>query len=529
MRRNARRAWSGRWTAVLALIVAGVSHAALAQSPGASPTSPAEQVESPRLDRIWYDGRGSLFAASPGVVHRFDDDAEPISWPTDLGSAVGGDGYAGRKALVAFVSADGMIARYRGEAWDAERLELRPGEQARAVAIDGAADVYVLTDRAVHYWAKGRIKPFALPDEAQGKMRAAMVSAGGRMYLTGDDGLVYAFDGRIYDRIIPVGVSEKALRSSWRDCWLSADGHRLWIRAADDRVVELDPRDGASREYILPRPAGDEAADERGPSGDPISGESFASRDRVVTTMGGRVFGFEHDRFVPLATLPPGSIDDIIVAGDRGRVEVLIDGHIVDVALEPEPTAVGGEVSGEKQVQNLEQIWRRDERRRRRGAYTSRGLFVPSIDVRVGPSWTLAPGGAQPATSFALDAGAGVLIAPFEPTDHPTLWLWPQLGYTLDTHPDYGHHGVYLATGVGFGGTLFEAFYTPGLLAGAGRGAAMVGFRHGVSANTLWGAVGVELRHQVQRVGDRTEQDLGLMFNLNLAPIIWLAIVANID
>ena len=30
-----------------------------------------------------------------------------------------------------------------------------------------------------------------------------------------------------------------------------------------------------------------------------------------------------------------------------------------------------------------------------------------------------------------------------------------------------------------------------------------------------------------QRVGDRTEQDIGLMFNLNLAPIIWLAIVGN--
>lgn len=485
--------------------------------------------ETVRLDQIWYDGRGSLYAASASAAHRLEVGRSPISWPNDVGVAVAGDGYAQRRALVVFVSADGMLTRYRGEAWDAERLVLAPGERVRAVAIDGDADVYVVTDRALHVWAKGRIEPYTLPDDAQGRMREVVVSAGGRAYLVGDEARVLAFDGKIFDRVIPAGSSETALAATWRHAWLSTDGHRLWVRAGDDRVLTVDTRDGATREYTLPRPS--LLADQHAPAagqGGPISGVSFASRDQVITVMNGRAFALERDRFVPLAELPPGEITDLVVEADRGQAVALVDGRPVAFSSEPEPTAAASEANTEEQRQNLERIWRRDERRRRRGAYPSHGLYVPSIDVRLGPSWTVTPGAAAPRTSFALDAGAGVLIAPFEPTDSPTLWVWPQAGYALDTHPDFGHHGVYLATGIGFGGTLFSAFYTPGLLAGAGRDAAMVGFRHGVSGQALWGAVGLEFRHQVQRVGTRTEQDLALMFSLNLAPLIWLPIAANL-
>ena len=144
---------------------------------------------------------------------------------------------------------------------------------------------------------------------------------------------------------------------------------------------------------------------------------------------------------------------------------------------------------------------------------------------KMGPSWTVAPGGAKPRTSFSLDAGAGVLIAPFEPTDDPTFWVWPQAGYTLDTHPDHVHHGAYLANGFGVGSSIIAGYYTPGFLVGGSDGDLMVGFRHGVSAQALWGAVGVEFRHQFQGVGGSPEHDLGLMFSLNLAPLIWMAIV----
>ena len=37
-----------------------------------------------------------------------------------------------------------------------------------------------------------------------------------------------------------------------------------------------------------------------------------------------------------------------------------------------------------------------------------------------------------------------------------------------------------------------------------------------------------EARHQVERVGGRTEQTLGLMFSFNLAPLIWLPIAGNL-
>lgn len=520
-----RRLASTRRAARLALAVSGAWLVVGAPGPARAaepPPLPRDEAGEPRsLDALWYDGRGRFFVASPGAVHLLEAEAAPISWPVDVAKVIDADGYAGRTDLVAMLGADGRVVRYEGEGWAIEQLELDEGETTRLVAIDGSAAVYVVTDRNVHVWARDRVKAYALPDEAIGKVRAATASAGGRLYLSGDGGLLLRFDGKLFERIIPAGASEKSLAASWSGIWLSADGHRLYARAGEDRVLLVDTRDGSTREYTLPRVEGTPVA------GGLVAGESLASRDVVVATMGDQVLSLERDRFTAVGRVD-GDVRELVVATDAGRGHALADGAIASFPLEPPPRVDASGPLDPEAAKRLDGIWRRDSRRDTRGPYAEPALFVPSIDVRLGPTFALHAAGEAPVTSLALDAGAGVVIAPRSTRPDPIFWLWPQAGYALDTHPRFGHHALYVANGFGFGSSLVSYHYTPGFLVGQGRDAVMGGFRHGLSVQALWGAVGVEARHQVERVGGRTQQTLGLMFSFNLAPLIWLPIAGNL-
>ena len=109
-----------------------------------------------------------------------------------------------------------------------------------------------------------------------------------------------------------------------------------------------------------------------------------------------------------------------------------------------------------------------------------------------------------------------------------TTWFWPEIGYAYASHPRRGRNMATMGVGFGFGNDLVAGFYTPRFVVGSARGESAVGLRHGVGVHGGWGILGLEFQHGMVHVQDRgLEHDLRGLVSLNLAPLIWLAIVAG--
>jgi hypothetical protein len=377
---------------------------------------------------------------------------------------------------------------------------------------------------------------------------------GSDLFLVGDRGLLLRRrDARNFDRVVLDGLDPRTRGLDWLGAWATPSGHRLYVRAGYDRLLQIELESGHTRIFHVPRQGSGSAASA---AGRPlITGRAGSADDEVLLVMGRGVYFFDGRELRPLASFDE-DISQIAFAGPE-RVSVKVGDALVDLPL------TGAE---EDHVQ-LGALSPHDERAlaaaQRREAYRRQQQQMLAADTFWFPTLRVAPGvqvelgdesfGRRESkqTHFAMDLGLGVLLAPpsgdkyerghgVEPVE---AWFWPELGYTWSPGAPGFAHAAFLGLGFGVGNDFVAGYYKPRGVLGFGPGEAglapMVtqapgglgpedrlfpGLRHGLSAQLAWGTLGAEVSHGMVWA-DGMHHDLRFSLDVNLAPLIWAAIL----
>ncbi len=501
----------------------------------ASAGPPAEEVKKIAVEKetsptlaaaraVWYDGRGAIYVAAPGLLSWQRGDAGWSVARTELGEPLGVAGWiGGDRLLIAVVDAQGLVLRKSGDVLEQRRLELQDGEVVVDVAVTGAGDVAIITSAALWIWSDERLERNVWPPEGRIDALAAAGSPGRQLFAVGRDGVAVRWQGRKGSRLVTSGAGASFSTVDWRAAWYSSDTGTLWVRAGEDGLLAISTEGAGAVETIrIPRLSKASAA---ATTKVHIDGSVGLAGDEVVFTMGHALF-IMRERKIRWITDFDSDVDGIAFARDTEQVLVVRDN-----ALEKVDSSAVRESLSEADTAPLNP---RERDRLRHARWRQRilsksnpnaRLLIPSMHVAVGGHGHL--GVARGA--FALDAGVGLQIAPNRPRLEPTLWLWPRLDYVFDAHPTRGYHGATAGLGVGFGTDLVAGYYTPRAWVGAGRDGAFGGYRHALGVHAAWGVVGLEVMHGVRTSPDGAQQEVGGMFTLNIAPLIWLGLVLGRD
>lgn len=532
-------------------------------------TSEGELVFAPVGDRsvkaVWYDGGSLVLAASRGAINVLGREGEPTREDVDIDTIIDVDGTRASGSTAVFAAAKGRLLRWHAGDVDAEQVPLLEGDELVAVAIDARGNIYAIgRTHALYQRTNLRWKVFEYP--TQMRPLGAAASPGGQVFLVGRDGLLVRFDDGTWDRLLTPGLSPETTRATWYDCWYSTASQTLWVRAGRDRLLEVDlsestrsGRDvGEPREAepeLLVEPIGEGLAIEPAtaqaetpglqsitvpvrehpiPLGPPqpsepladftgLGGLARADGDSVVVAAGGQVWLWERERFRLLAH-EVGLVHDLAVDAGTNKVWLATQSGLRRLSLTPANNHHRASELSQQDVKLLDRVTKRDIWRRYQ-AEQPKIFWMPTLRIDNGVSFSL---GATPLTGYSVEFAAGAMLAPIDPYQDrgPTLWLWPELAYRFEAHPSRGLHMFDAGLGIGYGNHLVAAFYRPRFVVGGIdiRGK-VFGFRHGLALELLWGVVGIEFSHQfVDSNGGRLD-DLRLGFGINLAPLIWLAIL----
>ncbi len=524
-----------------------------------------ELVLAPAGDRsvraLWYDGGALVLAATRGALYRIDRAAaEPLREPSEIEIFVDADGTrAIGSSMAVLAGADGRLLRWQSGEVTYDRAPLLEGDELVAVAVDAGGTIYAVgRDKALYVHGSLRWKVYPYPTAM--RPLGAAASPGGQLFIVGRDGLLVRFNDGAWDRPLVPGLSPEASRSAWIECWYSPTSETLWIRAGRDRLLEADfgrqraagQSDPAPVEpaEIEPEPSAEAEAESDAPelhvSGivpvrehpiplgapDPseppatftgIAGRAGADGDDVAVSAGGSVWLWEHERFVPIAT-NLGIVHDLALDEGGNAVWVATQTGLRKVPLVPIVEGESAFEPSEREVKLLERMRRRDAWRRQQSS-KPRIFWMPTLRVDSGVHIPLK---ADPNVGFSLELGAGAMLAPIDQLQDrgPTLWLWPELAYRFETHPTRGGHLFDAGLGLGFGTHLVAGFYRPRLVVGGiDVGGSVFGYRHGLAVEALWGTVGLEFSHQYVDSNQGPLNDLRVGLSINLAPIIWGAIL----
>jgi hypothetical protein len=532
-----------------------------------------ELVLAPSGDRsvkaLWYDGDALVLAASRKALYVLGREGEPTREELTIEAFVDGDGtraIGGARAV--FAAADGRLIRWSGGDLDAEQVPLLDGDELVAVTIDAGGTIYAVgRTRALYERTSLRWRVHEYPTEM--RPLAAAASPGGQVFLVGRDALLVRYDDGAWDRPLVPGLSDAATRATWYECWYGAVTDTLWVRAGRDRLIELEfgqqRRDApasidvpsgepvvAEREALDPsKPAEPDTPALRMsnsvptrehpiPLGPPQPGEPLADftalagltraqGDSIVVAAGAQVWLWEQERFQQLAA-NVGIVHDLALDAGTNVVWLATQTGLRRLSLTPPDQDQPEAELSAQDVKLLDRMVKRDKWRAHR-ATQPKVFWMPTLRLDQGIAFPLRPDAAspRPRVEYSQELAAGVMLAPIDPYQDrgPTLWIWPELAYRFETHPTRGGHLFDAGVGIGYGNHLVAAFYRPRLVVGGiDVGGSVYGFRHGLAVEALWGVLGLELSHQFVDSNAGRLDDLRLGIGINLAPLLWMAILA---
>jgi hypothetical protein len=509
---------------------------------------------------VWYDGDALVLASSRRAIYVFGREGEPTREDIGIDTFIDVDGtraISGSTAL--FGAADGRLLRWHDGSIDAEQVPLLEGDELVAVAIDARGTLYAVgRTHALYQRTNLRWKVFEYP--TQMRPLGAAVSPGGHVFLVGRDGLLVRFDDGKWDRPLLPGLSSETIHATWYECWYSAPSQTLWVRAGRDRMleVEFDEQREAEPEDIPvvvpvaestaiegegeaeaqpaalrlsssvpvrehPIPLGPPQRDEPLADFTSVGGLARAEGDSVVVAAGGQVWLFERERFLPLAR-DVGLVHDLAVDAGTNTIWLATQSGLRRLSITPVDEDRPEADLSQQDVKLLDRMTKRDAWRRYRSEQP-KVFWMPTLRLDNGVAFPL---GADPRAGYSLEVAVGVMLAPIDPYQDrgPTLWLWPELAYRFETHPTRGGHLFDAGLGIGYGNHLVAGFYRPRLVTGGiDVGGNVFGFRHGLAIEALWGVVGLEFSHQLLDSNAGRLDDLRLGLGINLAPLIWMAIL----
>ncbi|MFV8751592.1 hypothetical protein ACNOYE_13695 [Nannocystaceae bacterium ST9] len=512
---------------------------------------------------VWYDGDALILAASRRAISVLGREGEPTREDVTIDSFVDADGTRAISGSTAvFAAADGRLLRWRAGDLDAEQVPLIEGDELVAVAIDASGTIYAIgRTHALYERTNLRWKVFEYPSAM--RPLGAAASPGGQVFLVGRDGLLVRFDDGNWDRPLVPGLSPETIRATWYECWYSAVTQTLWVRAGRDRLLEVafgeerETEVGPAPAPVVPQaepepiekvePAEADAAapalrmsnsvpvrEHPIPLGPPQPGESLADftavaglaraeGDEVIVAAGGQVWLWQRERFRELAH-DVGLVHDLAVDAGTNVIWLATQSGLRRLSITPADEDAPGTELSEQDTKLLDRMTKRDAWRRNQ-ADKPKIFWMPTLRIDNGVSFPL---GADPRAGYSLEIAAGAMLAPIDPYQDrgPTLWLWPELAYRFETHPTRGGHLFDAGMGIGYGNHLIAAFYRPRLVVGGiDVGGNVFGFRHGLALEALWGVVGLEFSHQFVDSNAGRLDDLRLGIGINLAPLIWMAIL----
>jgi hypothetical protein len=474
------------------------------------------------VSSVWFDGRDKLYAATFNAAHVLKRGGNPRSYPVELEVIEDADGYwAGVDGVVVLVNRDGWLGRYQGVGWELERAPLLEGDNLAAVAVDGNQRIYCVGSQHAMYVREGeefQVVPY--PEELTVRPLAAASSPGGQVFIVGRDGIILHYDGRGFERKVVVGLTAYSVKSPWYSAWYSADSDNLWVRAGKDRLLAIDVDTGTATEYHIPVVDLDASTQSAGFTA--IDGVATATGDRLVLALGRAVYVFEKGRFRHVST-ESRLIYDMAIVHDEDAVYVATQDGLVRRSLQIPTENRPMQQLTETERRRLQELERRE---RRVAARNWDKFWAPSLRAATGPSWHF---GAPRLAAPVLDLGLGVMMTPVQKTSEggPTFWVWPEALYTYDSHRERGGHMASLGVGLGWGTHLIAGYYTPRFAVGTSGQNLTAALRHGLSAQALWGVVGVGVDHQVNFTNQGEQHELRLIIGINFAPLIWLASVAR--
>lgn len=542
----------------------GVAGLILQQPP--QDTSEGELVFEPTGDSsvrtVWYDGDALVLAASRRAINVFGREGEPTREDIGIDTFVDVDGtraISGSTAL--FGASDGRLVRWHAGDLDAEQVPLVEGDELVAVGIDARGNLYAIgRTHALYQRTNLRWKVFEYPTAM--RPLGAAVSPGGQVFLVGRDGLLVRFDDGNWDRPLTPGLSPESTSATWYECWYSTVTQTLWVRAGRDRLLEVefgeqsDAEPSDSIEPVMdplrateapvvegeaevepsalrlsssvpvrehPIPLGPPQATEPLADFTALGGLARAEGDSVVVAAGGQVWLWERERFLPLAR-DVGLVHDLAVDAGTNTIWLATQSGLRRLAIRSEDGDAADAGLSEQDVKLLDRMTKRDAWREHR-AEQPKVFWMPTFRIDNGVSFPL---GADPRAGYSLEIATGVMLAPIDPYQDrgPTLWLWPEFAYRFESHPIRGGHLFDAGVGVGYGNHLIAAFYRPRFVVGGiTGGGTKFGFRHGLALEVLWGVVGIEFSHQFVDGNIGRLDDLRLGLGINLAPLIWMAIL----
>ncbi len=536
------------------------------QAPGPAPTQ-GELVFAPTGDRsvkaVWSDGDALVLAASRGAINVLGRDGKPTREDVDIEIFVDVDGTRARSgSTVVFAAADGRLLRWRDGDVDAEQVPLVSGDELVAVAVDAGGNIYAVgRTHALYRRTNLRWRVFRYPTPMS--PLGAAVSPGGELFLVGRDGLLVRFDDGSWDRPLVPGLSPESIHATWHECWYSAVTQTLWVRAGRDRLLEFEfgeQREDSSEALPIepvheaelsptgvpePEPGLTASALRQSnrvpvrehpiPLGPPQPGESLADftavgglaraeGDSVVVAAGGQVWLWERERFQQLAS-DVGLVHDLAFDVGTNVIWLATQSGLRRLPNTPIRTGQPGAALSEQDVKLLDRMTKRDVDRHSR-ADRPKLFWMPTLRIDNGIDFPL---GTDSRVGYSFEVAAGAMLAPIDPYQDrgPTLWLWPEIAYRFETNRDRGGGDLFDAgLGIGYGNHLVTAFYRPRLVVGGIEvGGNVFGFRHGLAIEALWGVLGVEFSHQFVDGNFGRLDDLRLGLGVNLAPLIWMAIL----
>ena len=402
------------------------------------------------------------------------------------------------------------------------------------------------------------------------------------LYVVGESGgLLRRVDERHFDRRVISGVDPRTRRLDFQRIWARPSGDRMWILAGLDRLVAVDLPSGVSVVYPIPVADGGAHAAAGQPCLIGRVDEGGEGGDVVVVSTGPAIYRHRHGEVVHLASMDAsvealafapdgvsvearlaeapldgaplgdeaadGSSDDPSTdAGDATRASTdarsTLESTTHNVSLEPPARDEGAPLSRDDD-RLMDAMSRRDNRSENlRKGPAAETFWFPSLRISPGIDMRFD----EPRASYGMEVGLGVMLAPRTDRDPDfrhgsratALWLWPELGYAYAADARGLGHGLFAGLGVGVGNDFVTGYYKPRVVVGAFDRGAEFGFRHGLSAQTFWGVVGLELSHgmafgrlppEVVAATDatdaRTRHDLRLALDVNLVPLVWAVIL----
>ncbi len=506
-----------RWLFCFAAVTASVAFPSGAAGHDLPLASDTPNSNSVRAQALWYDGTSMMLAG----VHRqvlFFARGEPVraedSKLAEVRDIAGSRAIPGGMAVLVDAT---RASRYVDGSWEHVEVPLLDGDELIAVAVDATGRTYCVgSERAIYVWHRDTWRTHEYPNKTQAL--AAATTPGGQLFVVGRRGSILRYtegEGDFEPVILP-GMSADALASPWHAAWYGSASKTLWVRAGADHLLEIDIVRGTVIEHHIPEIDG-LAASETSSFGI-LDGYHHDDHDKVVMVMGRSVYLFEGERFVHLGNVSNTALD-LAVIGYESSAYVATEAGIEPISIRP-----GERINRPRPLQADERDLLEDSERwqgKVAKLRKNRPLFwLPT--VRIAPGISL-PLDAEPALDGYMETGAGAIVAPIkERTKGPTLWIWPEASYRFEGHQERGGHAFDFGVGVGWGTHMLTGYYRPALvLKQRQRGGPKAGLQHTMSAQLLWGLVGIDATYEA--IATQTALRFGVSFNI--VPWLWLAIL----